>query len=86
MCYNNYYTLIRLEISHRTRCVIVYLGRDIPAFVMYYVYEASRSSQLIKCTDSMIIITIANIICNGPYHRIGKLCGGFSYANCRKIA
>ena len=33
------YTLIRLEISHRTRwwclkCVIVYLAQDIPAFVM----------------------------------------------------
>ena len=43
------YTLLRLEISHRTRwwclkCVIVYLARVIPAFVMYYVNGASCSS------------------------------------------
>ena len=40
---------IRLEISRRTRwwcliCVIVYLARDVPAFVMYCVYGAFRSS------------------------------------------
>ena len=35
-------------------CVIVYLARDIPAFVMYCVYETSRSSLLIESTDSMI--------------------------------
>ena len=28
------------------KCVIVYLVRDIPAFVMYCVYGASRSSLL----------------------------------------
>ena len=55
------YTLIRLEISRRTRwwclkCVIVYLARDIPAFVMYCVYGESRSSLLIESTDSMIIV------------------------------
>ena len=54
-----YCTLIRLEISHRTRwwclkCVIVHLARDIPAFVMYCVYGASHSSLLIESTDSMI--------------------------------
>ena len=48
-----------LEISHRTRwwclkCVIVYLARDIPAFVMYCVNGASRSSIRIESTDSMI--------------------------------
>ena len=53
------YTLIRLEISHRTRwwclkCVIVYLARDIPAFVMYCVYGESCSSLLIESVDSMI--------------------------------
>ena len=47
------FTLIRLEISHRTRwsclkCVIEYLARDIPAFVMYCVYGTSRSSLLIE--------------------------------------
>ena len=50
---------IPLEISHRTRwsclkCVIVYLARDIPAFVMYCVYGESRSSLLIESTNSMI--------------------------------
>ena len=44
-----YIALIRLEISRRTRwwclkCVIVYLARDIPAFVMYYVNGESGSS------------------------------------------
>ena len=32
----------------------MYLARDIPAFVMYCVYEESRSSLLIEYTDSMI--------------------------------
>ena len=36
------------------KCMIVYLARDIPAFVMYCVYGASRSSLLIESTDSMI--------------------------------
>ena len=49
------YTLIRLEISSRTRwwclkCVIVYLARDIPVFVMHYNYG------FIESTDSMIYI------------------------------
>ena len=35
---------------------IVYIVRDIPAFVMYCVYGASPSSVLIESTDSMIII------------------------------
>ena len=39
------------------KCVIVYLARDIPAFVMYYyVYGESGPSLLIESTDSMIII------------------------------
>ena len=47
-----YIALIRLEISHITRwwclkCVVVYLARDIPAFVMYCVNGASSSSLLI---------------------------------------
>ena len=60
----------RLEISHRTRwwflkCVIVYLARDIPVFVMYCVYGTSRmycvygtsrSSLLIESTVSMILV------------------------------
>ena len=31
------------------------LARDIPVFVMYCIYGASRSSLLVKSTDSMII-------------------------------
>ena len=34
--------------------MIVYLARDIPAFVMYCVNGTSRSSLLIESTDSMI--------------------------------
>ena len=34
--------------------MIVYLVRDIPAFVMYCIYGESRSSLLIESTDSMI--------------------------------
>ena len=52
------YTLILLEISRRIRwwclkCVIVYLTRDIPPFVMYCVNGKPRSSLL---TDCMIIL------------------------------
>ena len=48
-----------IGISRRTRwwcleCVIVYLARDIPAFVMYCVNGTFRSSLLIESTDSMI--------------------------------
>ena len=55
------YTLIRLEISRRTRwwclkCVIVFLARDIPPFVMYCVNGKPRSSLFIESTDSMIVI------------------------------
>ena len=35
--------------------MIVYLARDIPAFVMYCVYGESGSSLLIESTDSMIV-------------------------------
>ena len=37
------------------KCVIVYLARDIPAFVMYCVNGASRSTLLIESTDLMIV-------------------------------
>ena len=40
--------------------MIVYLARDIPAFVMYWVYGASGSSLLIESTDSMIYNTEEN--------------------------
>ena len=36
--------------------MIVYLARDIPAFVMYCVNEESGSSLLIESTDSMTSI------------------------------
>ena len=53
------YTLFRLEISHRTRwcCKMrdsVPIARDIPAFIMYCVNGASRSSLLIESTNPMI--------------------------------
>ena len=56
-----YSTLIRLEISRRTRwwclkSVIVYLARDIPAFEMYCINGESGSSLLIESTDSMIYV------------------------------
>ena len=38
--------------------MIVYLARDIPAFVMYCVNGESGSSLLIESTDSMIYIYI----------------------------
>ena len=52
------YTLMQLEINCRTRrwclkCVIVYLARDIPPFVMYCVYGEFGSSLLIESTDSI---------------------------------
>ena len=60
-----------LEISRRTRwwclkCVIVYLARDMPAFVMYCVYGASRSSLLIESTHSMIMpnVQTLSVICS----------------------
>ena len=63
--YGRCYTLIQLEISRRTqwwclKCVIVYLTRDIPPFVMYCVYGESGSSLLIESTDSMIAIKLSH--------------------------
>ena len=64
--YRRCYTLIRLEISLRTRwclkSVIVYLARDIPAFVMYCVDGESGSSLLIESTDSMIISPKSTVV------------------------
>ena len=56
--------------------MIVYLARDIPAFVMYCVYGKSRSSLLIESTDSMIIIIInryrlANKVLQKGYKSMG---------------
>ena len=42
--------------------MIVYLARDIPAFVMYCIDGESGSSLLIESIDSMIIIIIIIII------------------------
>ena len=42
--------------------MIVYLARDIQAFVMYCVNGTSRSSLLIESTDSMIIYIYGNIM------------------------
>ena len=59
------YTLIRLEISRGTqwwclKCVIVYLARDIPAFVMYCV--KGESVMIIDYHSNKSIIGIYNII------------------------
>ena len=40
--------------------MIVNLAQDIPAFVMYCVYETSHSSLLIESTDSMIMLDKAS--------------------------
>ena len=58
-------TLILLEISRGTRwwclkCVIVYLARDIPAFVMYCV--KGESVMIIDYHSNKSIIGIYNII------------------------
>ena len=71
------YTLIRLEISHRTKwwylkCMLVYLARDIPAFVMYCVYGASPSSLLIESNDSMICTSNRFTVLKHVYFR-GKV-------------
>ena len=57
----NFAQVKSMEISHRGRwwclkCVIVYLARDIPAFVMYCVNGASRTSLVIESTNSMIYV------------------------------
>ena len=40
--------------------MIVYLARDIPAFIMYCVNGESGSSLLIESTDSMISLLLNN--------------------------
>ena len=49
--------------------MIVYLARDIPAFVLYCVYGESRSSLHIESTDSMIE-SIDSMIESIDYDRI----------------
>ena len=44
------------------KCVIVYLARDIPPFVMYCVNGKPRSSLLIESTDSMIYIRLIGTV------------------------
>ena len=48
--------------AERVKCVIVYLARDIPAFVMYCVNGASSSSLLIESTYSMMESTNSMIV------------------------
>ena len=43
--------------------MIVYLARDIPAFVMYCINGESGSSLLIESTDSMILIDVLLYSC-----------------------
>ena len=52
--------------------MIVYLARDIPAFVMYCVYGESRSSVLIEPTDS--IYTAVVIVYLNPYTTVSCFC------------
>ena len=69
--------------------MIVYLARDIPAFIMYCVNGESRSSLLIESTDSMIYIYIAvillqyKVLYNWLFIRALYLC---EYASKTKIA
>ena len=46
--------------------MIMYLARDIPSFVMYYVNGASCSFLLIESTDSMIIRAVGPYIVSAP--------------------
>ena len=48
--------------------MIVYLARDIPAFVMYCVNGESGSSLLIESTYSMIIAVVVIIIIIAMYY------------------
>ena len=48
--------------------MIVYLARDIQAFVMYCVNGTSRSSLLIESTDSMIEGAVKGKICSLGSH------------------
>ena len=41
--------------------MIVYLARDMPAFVMYCVNGESGSSLLIESTDSMILLLLFSV-------------------------
>ena len=53
--------------------MIVYLARDIPAFVMYCVNGASRSSLLIECTESICSEhSIFSHLCSGTSLRSNK--------------
>ena len=70
-----------IEISCTTRwwclkCVIVYLARDIPAFVMYCVYGESGSSLLIESTDSMINFSFVAVNTYVPIFRGLDALGG----------
>ena len=61
--------------------MIVYLARDIPAFVMYYVYGKSRSSLLIESTDSMIIQFYNPGCAKDRYYKILRHISGFLNVN-----
>ena len=52
------------------KCVIVYLERVIPSFVIYCVNGASRSSLLIESTDSDIIIMGSRLLINAVRNAI----------------
>ena len=61
--------------------MIVYLTRDIPAFVMYCVYGKSRSSLLIESTDSMIIQFYNPGGAKDRYYKILRHISGFLIVN-----
>ena len=53
--------------------MIIYLVRDIPAFVMYCVNGESGSSLLIESTDSMIVeVMVHNIILHDHLYKNEK--------------
>ena len=64
--------------------MIVYLARDIPAFVMYCIYGESRSSLLKESTDSILFYALLHhrLSPEGPSHKCIiesiRLTGAFS--------
>ena len=72
--YGDVYTLIRLEISRRTRwwclkCVIVYLARDISGVCNVWSLWRIWLIVLIESTDSMIFETHSLMLINKVFHR-----------------
>ena len=66
--------------------MIVYLARDIPAFVMYCINGESGSSLLIESTDSMIIESTDSMIKDRGSEWGGILYYMHTYLKCHNYA